>query len=231
MPLKPHPWKACSRGEVFVQSHKKTINGKEYKWSSHCRKVKFKKHILNKDEILEIEKKFDPLKLKMPKTYGFSALSGNKYDLQIAGWVKFWSDTLGQVKAISPDFVKTLIMSESSFKTSAKATTHDRPGLAIGLMQITTYTHKLIHPAQKKLSDHTFKLSKKDLYDSNVNICVGVRWLFRKHQIAKHFLKKEPTELQLAEEFKGIRNDKSIKADKIRKKFLELLKELNYEKK
>ena len=67
-------------------------------------------------------------------------------------------------------------------------------------------------------------------YDPNVNICVGVRWLFRKREIAKYYLKKEPTPLQLAEEFKGIRNDKSDKATKQREIFLDLSKRYKKEK-
>jgi ribosomal protein S8E len=59
-----------------------------------------------------------------------------------------------------------------------------------------------------------------------VNICVGIRWLYRKHQIAKYYLKKEPTEFQLAEEYKGIRNDKSVGATKQRKAFRNYQNEL-----
>jgi len=57
-------------------------------------------------------------------------------------------------------------------------------------MQITDYTLKLIQENQKELRNHAFNLKRDDLFDSNVNICVGVRWLFRKREIAKYFLKK-----------------------------------------
>lgn len=85
---------------------------------------------------------------------------------------------------------------------------------------------KLSKDDQKELRDYYFKLSTADLNDAVVNICMGVRWLYRKHQIAKYYLKKEPSELQIAEEYKGIRNDKSKKAKKQRSRFKELQKEL-----
>ena len=146
-------------GETYVRAHKKTIGGKDFRWSAHCRKVKI------------------------------------------------------------------LMMTESSFNWNASATTHDRPGSAIGLMQITTFTHKLIQPESSELRDHSFKVTRKDLSDPNVNISVGVRWLFRKREIAKYYLKSEPTMLQLAEEYKGLRGDKSVNAEKIRIKFKQKIKE------
>ncbi|MCH2535240.1 MAG: lytic transglycosylase domain-containing protein [Bdellovibrionales bacterium] len=207
-----------------MRGHKKTINGHEYSWSGHCRRVKHKKQILNKDEIIEISKKFKKQSLKLPKDYNFKAKNGSKYDRLIAGWVHYWQEVLGKDANITTDFVKILMMSESSFNPQAKAITHDHPGRAIGLMQITSYTHKLIQPESKELKDHAFKVSLNDLKDPNINISVGVRWLFRKRQISKHFLKVEPTMLQLAEEYKGIRGDKSAKAEQQRKAFLKYKK-------
>lgn len=212
MSSKKHPWKICDSGQTYVRAHNKTINGIEHSWGGHCRRIKSKKQILNKDEILEISKNFNKKLLKLPKAYNFNTKNGNKYDLLIAGWVQYWGELLGKDSQITPGFVKILMMSESSFNSKAKASTHDRPGRAIGLLQITSYTHRLIQPESKELKNHSFKINLENLIDPNVNICVAVRWLFRKKQIAKYFLKKEPTMLQLAEEYKGIRGDKSIKA-------------------
>ena len=180
---------------------------------------------MNKDEILEISNRFKSKKLKLPKAFDFGSKNGKKYDQLIAGWVYYWSEVFGKETNITPGFVKILMMSESSFDLRAKATTHDRPGSAVGLLQITTFTHKLIQPKSKELKNHAFKLTLEELKDPNVNICVGFRWLFRKRQIAKHYLKSEPTMLQLAEEYKGLRGDKSTPAQRIREKFKKLMKD------
>lgn len=169
------------------------------------------------------------IKISMKKSiYGTLTVAkriGNKYDLLIAGWVKFWSDVFGHQSKIDAGFVKTLIMTESSFQPKAKAETHNIPGEAIGLMQITDYTFKLLQENEKELRNHVFDIKRDELFDPNVNICVGVRWLFRKREIAKHYLKKEPAPLELAEEYKGIRNDQSILAKKQREHFKKYFKE------
>ncbi len=224
MATKKHPWKFCPAGSYYVKAHYKTINGKEHYWSAHCRDCKGKKYVLNTDEMDLIAERFKKEKLTMPKSYNFGTLSGrgNKYDYLIAGWVKYWSDIFGKNNKISVHFVKILIMSESSFNLQASATTHNILGKAMGLMQITDYTLKLIQENNKELRNHAFNLKRDDLFDPNVNICVGVRWLYRKREITKYFLKKEPSEMELAEEYKGIRNDKSFKAKKQRERFKEL---------
>ena len=226
MSSKKHPWKICPAGSYYVKAHFKTIKGKEHSWSAHCRKGRSKKEILNADEIHEISKRFKDEKLKMPKPYDFGVSSGrgNRYDLLIAGWVKYWNDIFNTKTNITVDFVKILIMSESTFGKRATAKIHNTQAKAIGLMQITDYTFKLIQENSKELRIHTFNLKREDLYDPNVNISVGVRWLFRKREIAKHFLKKEPSPLELAEEYKGIRNDRSIKANKQRTIFKDFSK-------
>lgn len=221
---KKHPWKICPSGSHFVKAHYKSINGKRHYWKAHCRKSNSKKDLLNLDEINEIAKRFQYEKLKMPKSYDFKVPRklGSKYDVLIAGWVKYWSDIFGNKTNITVDFVKILIMTESSFEPKAKAKIHNTSFQAIGLMQITDYTFKLIQENQKELRDHIFKIKRDDLYYPNVNICVGVRWLFRKREIAKYYLKMEPSPLELAEEYKGIRNDESPMAKKQRKRFKEV---------
>ena len=222
---KKHPWKICPAGEYFVSAHYKTINGKEHFWRAHCRKGKSKKDILTSDEIKEIAKRFKNEKLKMPRSYNFKAPNGNEYDLLIAGWVKYWCDIFGSQTNITVDFVKILIMTESSFRNKVTAKTHNRQGEAIGLMQITDYTFKLTQEDGKELKSHVFNLKREEVFEPEVNICLGVRWLFRKRDIAKYYLKNEPSALQLAEEYKGIRNDKSNKSAKQRNEFMKYLKE------
>ncbi len=222
-----HPWKICPSGSHFVKAHYKSINGKDHYWSAHCRKGSSKKDILTSDEIHEIAARFKNEKLKMPKPYNFKVPGkiGNRYDLLIAGWVKYWSDIFGYDTNITVDFIKILIKTESTFGKKAMASIKNSNSKAIGLMQITDYTLKLIKEDQKELRNHVFKIKRDNLYDPNINICIGVRWLFRKREIAKYYLKKEPSPLELAEEYKGIRNDKSAAAEFQRKKFIEASKD------
>lgn len=221
MSKKKHVWKICPAGSYYVKAHYKTINGKEHYWKAHCRKGKGKKEVLTSDEIHAIAVRFKDEKLKMPKAYDFKVKGklGNKYDLIIAGWVRYWSDIFGNKTNITVDFVKILIMTESTFGNKALGKIKNTKLHAIGLMQITDYTFKLIKEDQKELRNHVFSIKRDYLYDPNINICVGVRWLFRKREIAKYYLKKEPTPLELAEEYKGIRNDKSPAANIQRKHF------------
>ena len=114
---------------------------------------------------------------------------------------------------------------ESTFGKKAKAKIHNTSLQAIGLMQVTDYTFKLIQEDQKELRNHAFRIKRDDLFDPNINICVGVRWLFRKREIAKYYLKKEPSPLELAEEYKGIRNDKSAAAQRQRNNFKDALRD------
>ena len=75
--------------------------------------------------------------------------------------------------------VEALIGSESSFHSDAKNNN------ARGLMQITDSTLEYMND-QKELKNYLIKLNKKEIFDPNYNICAGVRWLFRKKQIAEY---------------------------------------------
>lgn len=219
--------KICPTGTIFVKSHYKTINGKKYFWEAHCRKSKnIRKSIYNGDEIREIYNQYKGARYKLPKSYNFkSGRKGNQYNDLIGFWVSYWENIFKIKSNISVDFVKVLMMTESTFGKKAIAVTHNRPGNAIGLLQITDYTLGLIQENSKELRNHQFKINREDLFDPVVNIAVAVRWIYRKRQIARYYLKKEPTPLQLAEEYKGIRNDKSVKAKKQRDTFSKYWKE------
>ena len=217
--------KICPIGSIFVKGHHKTIDNREHYWKAHCRKVKIRKDILNSDEIQEIYRVNKEQKLTLPKAYSFGAKNGLKYDSLISFWVEYWNRVFNVKTNITVGLVKTLMMSESTFGKKATAKTHNRPGSAIGLLQITDYTLKLIQLNSKELTNHRFKITRDDLFNPTVNVAVAIRWLYRKRQIAKYYLKKEPSALQLAEEYKGIRNDKSLKANKQRTSFKKLWKE------
>jgi ribosomal protein S15P/S13E len=120
----------------------------------------------------------------------------------IAGWVQYWNEILKSDQPLDPNLVKALIASESNFYPERLNNKKDSNS-ARGLMQITNDTRKLLDDG-KELKDHYVTATKKDLNDPAVNICAGVRWLFRKREIASAVrLKRQATWLEAAEEYKG----------------------------
>jgi len=70
-------------------------------------------------------------------------------------------------------------------------------------MQITNGTRKILGNEKGELKDQYVTATKKDLNDPNVNICAGVRWLFRKRDLASTKLKRTATWIEAGEEYKG----------------------------
>jgi hypothetical protein len=144
---------------------------------------------------------------------GFKGLD-RKYDDLINGWCAYWNDTLNPIEPLHPNFVKALIATESSFQENPKRTSK-RP--AIGLMQIMPKTIHLLSSQSKELKDHFLELTEKDVLDPNVNICAGIRWLYRKYELSKM---KNKTWLAVLENYKGISAQKGNQSDDIRNKTL-----------
>lgn len=102
---------------------------------------------------------------------------GHQYDALIVGWTNHWNTVFEPKETLEPNLVKALIASESSFNATIVV------GDAYGLMQIMTKTlEHLVNPTE--LKNHFIQLKPVDLLDANLNICTGIRWLFRKKQIA-----------------------------------------------
>jgi hypothetical protein len=101
----------------------------------------------------------------------------HQYDRLIAGWTHHWNATFTPIDPLDPNLIKALIASESSFNANIIV------GEAHGLMQLMTKTlHYLADP--NELKNHFIQIKTSDLLDPNINICAGIRWLFRKKQIA-----------------------------------------------
>lgn len=123
---KNHPWRFCPLGESWVRTHSLTVpassKSPEYKTvrSGNCRQNKGSKEIYTADEFREIAalyfKSFagNLNGMPIPEELGFP--DGNKYDLLIAGWTKFWNEIFKPSEPLTPDFVKALIATESGFK-------------------------------------------------------------------------------------------------------------------
>ena len=185
-----HPWRKCPlgyhwRSDAHVDSHlRKKINVKEHYRKGSCVKNPSGKDTLYIDEIALISNSYFPKIKPKISDNSLSYKSGNKYNNIIDGWVKYWNEILKPKIPLDPDFVKVMIATESSFNPKAKAFAGKRAGYARGLMQVTDQTVKYLAGHRKELRNHLLHLDQDDLYDPNANIAAGVRWLYRKKQIA-----------------------------------------------
>jgi hypothetical protein len=204
-----HPWRVCPYGQHQVVEHprhnppsKTHPEGSISPVRWHCAHNPSGKDQLYPDEIQEIAAQhFSGLKNKpCPISLGFP--NGSNYDDLIAGWVQYWNEVLKPDQLLDPNLVKALIASESNFYPETLNDKKDSNS-ARGLMQITNDTRKLLDN-ETELKDHYVTVTKKDLNDPGVNICAGVRWLFRKREIASVIrLKRQATWIEAAEEYKG----------------------------
>jgi hypothetical protein len=218
---KSHPWRLCPIGEHWVRRHPKKLNsGKVTDHDGHCRKnKKSKSEFYHADELKIIaENHFSSLasdKELMPAPDSLGFPNGNKYDLLIAGWTKFWNEVLKSEDPLSPDFVKALIATESSFNLVKDQSSFDGP--ARGLIQITESTRKILQDSKGEIKNHHIELSVEESREAAVNIGAGIRWLHYKKLYAKRVLKREATWEDAVIFYKGLHGQigKGEKADDI----------------
>ncbi len=218
---KSHPWRLCPIGEHWVRRHPKQLNsGKITDHDGHCRENKKSKlEFFHADELLMIaQAHFESLNsdfeaMPIPDSLGFP--NGNKYDLLIAGWTKFWNEVLRPQDPLNPDFVKALIATESSFNLVKDQSSHDGP--ARGLIQITESTRKILQDLKGELKNHHIELSVEGSRDPVTNIGAGIRWLHYKKLYAKRILKREATWEDAVIFYKGLHGQigKGKDADRI----------------
>ena len=187
---KVHPWRECPKGKhyregTFVSAHVrkgKPVRAHTRTWS--CPPNPSGKDQMYPEEMEKIaQKHFHTFKDRPLGTLADFKEKGDQYDHLIQGWVTYWNDILKPSDPLDPHVVKALIASESSFNSKAW---NKRKGLerADGLMQITHRTLQYLKDNFKELRDHYINLNPKDMLDPNLSICAGVRWLFRKKEIA-----------------------------------------------
>lgn len=231
--LRTHPWRLCSPGEHWVRTHpmaippsKKNPVGSTTIRRGHCARNPTGKDQLYPDEIQEISNsRFSKIK-DMPCPLGFEfGKKGNRYDSLIAGWTKYWNDVLQPPSPLDPNLVKALIATESGFKSDVLADKRNKNS-ARGLMQITNDTRRILGDERGELKDHFLTLSREDLNDPSNNICAGIRWLFRKHEIASSRLQRTATWEEAVAEFKGIRTATKARATELMTQFNKKLENL-----
>lgn len=224
-----HPWRLCPAGEHWVRTHNMDVppskahpDGYETVRHGHCARNPSGKDILYPDEIKEIsERNFSNV---TPKPCTLNLEFGeieSKYDNFIAGWTKYWNDVLVPTDPLDPNIVKALIATESSFNPKTMADKKN-PKSARGLMQVTDDSRKYLGNEKKgELKDHFVYASREDLFDPNINICAGIRWLFRKRQIASEILEHKASWEETVYEFKGCRTAQKKRAQELINRFNE----------
>lgn len=219
--LKNHPWRLCPVYEHWVSSHEKNLkSGTITHHDGHCRKnSKRKSEFYTAEELRVIaETYFDSLAnnldfMPVPNNLGFP--NGNRYDLLIAGWTKFWNDILKPEDPLTPNFVKALVATESSFSIPKDQKSSD--GLARGPIQVTEETRKTLQNLKGELKNHYIELTTDESREPVTNIAAGIRWLHHKKFLLEHRIKRKATWEEVIAEYKGIYSQigKYKKADKI----------------
>ena len=196
---KAHAWRLCPLGQHWVRTHPLHLppseahpEGKITTRHEHCAHNPTGKDQLYSDEIQEIAKlHFKNLK-NLPKDDSLDFDNGNAFDNLIGGWTQYWNEVLNPKEPLDPDLVKALIASESSFNIHAS---NHRKGdnRARGLMQVTDGSVNLLSERSNELKDHFVNVTHEDMEDPNLAICAGIRWLFRKNDIAEAKVGKSVT--------------------------------------
>lgn len=229
---KQHPWRKCPIGEHWVREHERKVEVSEENpdgitiVDAHCRKNPSHHEIFVADELQEIATIYFKNVKTMPKPDTLGYPHGNDFDELIGGWTQFWNDIFNSKEPLDPNVVKALVASESSFRINTSA--NSKIGKAKGLIQVTEQTRKILADQKGELSDFLITLSKKDIFDPNLNLAAGIRWLFHKKYLASHRLKREATWMEAIAEYKGILSQlgKIEKSDEIMRKLKEKYEKL-----
>ncbi|MCB0392678.1 MAG: transglycosylase SLT domain-containing protein [Bdellovibrionales bacterium] len=179
---------------------------------------------LDADEIKSTFKKHKRKGLVYPATKRLKEYkNADKYDELIAIWTDYFNKKFDANPPLDPDVVKALIGSESGFRADPA----ENRKIALGIIQITKPTLKILQDPGGEAKQFTFKdIRQKDLKDPAVSIPMGIRWLFRKRETAKSKLKRTPNHEELILEYKGLLKSKSDYKKAGLKKYRELYEKL-----
>lgn len=188
---KVHPWRLCPRNQFYRKAHVQAAytrkDGTHVDGSLHpdeCVLNETGKDQLYAEEIQKIAQLHFQSLRKLPAAGVLSKYSDEaKFDRFIAGWTKYWNEVLQPPEPLEANFVKALIASESGFDPEAWNKKKGKRR-ARGLMQVTDESVALLAWRGKELKDHFVNLKEDDMLDPNLAICAGIRWLFRKREIA-----------------------------------------------
>lgn len=225
-----HSWRACPYGQHWVIRHPRYPVGRHIQdVDGHCRRNPSGKDVLFGHEIEFISKtnpflETRPLPCPYKGTENIS--SANDFDQLISGWCKYWNDIFKPDIPISPNFVKALIESESTFNPNAFTKNKKSIGPARGLVQLTEQSLRILKDKKGEIKDHYVDLTKAELFDPSKNICAAIRWLFQKRKILQKRLERSPQWLETVVEYKGLGRQlkkEGPEAMKVMKKFSKFL--------
>jgi hypothetical protein len=202
-----HPWRKCPIDRIWTLSE-----GSSSLAVGQCRWDTSKKDRLFPDEIHAIAATHfggvtgGPAAGKLPEFK-----DADKYDKLIRGWTKYWNDVfLGDAltdspaeEPLDPNLVKALMASESSFDPDPSH--HQLPNgeWVLGILQLTESTVRILKDQRGELKDQYIILELNDLLDPGLSICAAVRWLYQKHKLATHELKRTADWLEAVACYKG----------------------------
>lgn len=201
---KSHPWRICPAGEHWVVTHPRKVPKGLTQVSGYCRTNPSGKDQVYSEELKKIVlEHFNEIKLRAtPDNLDFK-YRGNRYDVLIAGWTKYWNDVLKPDDKLDPNLVKALIATESGFDNEAKIKAGRKAGYARGLMQVTDWALEILKDEKGELRDHLVDLDQKDMADAELNIAAGIRWLHRKRETASAKLKRKASWTEAAADYKS----------------------------
>lgn len=218
---KSHSWRLCPIGEHWVTDHPLWIPptdkrpGYHTTRDGHCAanpkrgKANVIKDYLTAEEMqMMADKHFanlsgPPASGKLPEYLG----GADKFDHFIRGWTKYWNDIFKPEEPLDPDLVKALIATESGFRLKPPTPDAGVAGKAHGLIQLTDQTINVLNNPHGELQNHLIKISIEDTSDPNLSIGAGIRWLFRKRDLASHRLKRQATWREGIAEYKAYLKD------------------------
>ena len=177
---------------------------------------------IERDNIEKIYQEYSRKGIQYPNSDKLPQENADEFDEQIAVWTDYFNKVLKIEPPMDPDMIKALIASESDFKVAA------RTKVAIGIMQITKDTLKILQDSNGEIKDLIFgKIRQKDLENPDVAIPMGIRWLAWKRERAQSKLGRPPSDEEIILEYKGLLKSKTKWAknalDKYRKSY-EILK-------
>lgn len=221
-PLVPvHRWRLCPSGEHYreatqVSPHMrkgKPVRG--FPRRGTCAKNPSGRDQLYPEEVREIaERNFAEFMGKPLPTIDEFGEAGNLYDHLIQGWTQYWSDILSPGDPLDPKLVKALIASESGFNPEAW-NKESGPARARGLMQVRDDSLRFLSNDGKDLKDHFANFQEDDMLNPNYSICAGIRWMYRKKEIAESRAGHPISWREAVIEYKGYRKDQKKKGMEI----------------
>jgi hypothetical protein len=231
-----HPWRTCPIGYYSVRKFERattpSMKNPDGTTSvrAHCRRNPSGKDQLYPNEILNMyDSNVENFKLSNTSTIGKLSAPGtaNDYDTQILFWTQYWNDIFKPEPALSPNIVKALFFSESSFNLNVKDQLASKGNWARGPLQITDDTRKILSDEKGELDNYFINLAQKDTKDLNLSLAASIRWLFRKRDTASRYLKRVATWEEAVAEYKAyLRRKKNWKEATGIERFFGALKEL-----